>query len=108
MSFAIRVGTERTTGPVVECSWDDQTGDGQCEKRCCCLRNGHVEVLFHAVDTAEEETHSQDEEQVGQHTADQRGLHNENLIVDESEDGDDQFDGVTGGLLVLHHSEDQV
>lgn len=57
------IGDEgRTVGPLVECSGDYQTGDGEGEKTGCCLGDDDIEMLFHAVDAAEEETHAHDEE----------------------------------------------
>jgi hypothetical protein len=53
------------------------------------LRDDDVEMLFHAVDSAEEETHSHDEEQIRQHTADQRGLDDDDFLLDQGNDGDD-------------------
>lgn len=84
-----------TFRPLVERSGNDQATDCQGEETGRCLGNDDVEVLLHAVDTAEEEAHAQDKQQVGQNTADQRGLHNDDLVLDQGDDGDDQFDGVT-------------
>lgn len=79
----------------MERSGNDQATDCQGEKTGRCLGNDDVEVLLHAVDTAEEKAHSQDKQQVGQNTANQRGLHNDDLVLDQGNDGDDQFDGIT-------------
>ena len=40
------------------------------------------------------ETHAENEQQVGQHTSQQRSLNESELILSESRDGDDEFDGV--------------
>lgn len=82
--------------PLVEGSRDDQAAYRQREQTGCCLRHDDVEVLLHAVDAAGEETHAQHQQQVGKHTSDERGLHDEDLVLDQGNDGDDQFDGVTG------------
>ena len=52
-------------------------------------------MLFHPVDASEEKAHAHDEKKVGQHTPDQRGLHDENFIIHQGDDGDDQFDGIS-------------
>jgi len=52
-------------------------------------------MLLHAIDTAEEEAHAHHQQQVGQHTADEGGLHNKSLALDQRDNCDDQFDGVT-------------
>jgi hypothetical protein len=52
------------------------------------LRDHWVEVLLQAVETTEEKAHAHDQEEVGQHTADQGCLHNEHLIIDQGNDGD--------------------
>lgn len=80
-------------GPV-ERSRDDQTGYRQSQQTGCRLRDDGVEVLFQTVDTTKEETHAHDQQQIGEHAADERGLDDEDLIVDQGDDGDDQFDGV--------------
>lgn len=73
----------------MECSGNDQTGYSEGKQTSCCLGDDDVKVLFHAVDAAEEETHAHDEEQVGEHGADEGGLHDDHLFLDESDDGDD-------------------
>ena len=53
-------------------------------------------MLFEAVDAAEEKAHAHDQQQIGQHTANEGGLDNDDLLLHQRDDGDDQFDGVTG------------
>lgn len=79
----------------MERSGNDQATDCQGEKTGRGLGNDNVKVLLHAVDTASEEAHAHDKQQVGQDTADQRGLHNDDLVLDQGDDGDNQFDGIT-------------
>lgn len=76
-------------------SGDDQTANGQCEHTHGCLGNCYVEILLYARDTAEEKAHAHHQEQVGQNTSDERGLHDEGFALDQCDDCDDQFDGVT-------------
>lgn len=92
---SIRVWVRRTRRPGVEGSGDDQTAHGEREQTGSCLRDDNVEVLFQAVDTPEEETHAHDQQQVGQHTTDERSLDNDNLSLHERDDSDDKFDGIT-------------
>lgn len=84
-----------TVRPPVVGSGDNQTANSQCEHTRGCLGNCHVEMLLHAIDTAEEEAHAHHQQQVGQHTADEGGLHNKSLALDQRDNCDDQFDGVT-------------
>lgn len=57
--------------PCFECSGNDETSNGKGQETGCRLRNSYVEVLFNAVETAEEKAHSHDEKKVGKHAADQ-------------------------------------
>jgi hypothetical protein len=84
-----------TIRPLVVGSGDDQTANSQCEHTRGCLGNCDVEMLLHAIDTAEQETHAHHQQQVGQHTADEGGLHDKGLALDQSDDCDNQLDGVT-------------
>lgn len=59
------------------------------------MSDSDVEVLNDAVEATEEETHAQNQEQVGQHTSNQRGLDDKNLILRQSDDTDNQFGSVT-------------
>lgn len=49
--------------------WDDETANSKGEQTGGCLCDGHVEVLLDPIETTEEEAHSQDQEQVGEYTA---------------------------------------
>lgn len=84
------------SGPLVEGSRDDQAAYRQRQQTGCGLRHDDVEVLLLAVEATGEETHAQHQQQIGKHTPDERGLHDEDLVLDQGDDGDDQFDGVTG------------
>lgn len=52
-------------------------------------------MLLQAVEPAEKETHSHDQQQIGQHTPDERCLYNDHFVVFQGDDGHDQFDGVS-------------
>lgn len=55
----------------VETGRDDQTAYCESEQRTSCLSDCLIEELFWAAETSEEETHSEDEEEIGQDTADE-------------------------------------
>lgn len=73
---------------------DNQTADGQREKTGCSLSYRHVEILLHTVHSSHEEGHSHDQQQVGQYASDQRGLYNDNLILEQRKDRHNQLNGV--------------
>ena len=90
---------ELTIGPPVVGSRDDQTADGQCQHTRGRLGNCNVEVLLHTVDSAEEEAHAHDQQQIGQHTSNEGGLYNKGLVLDQSDDCNNQFDGITAEIV---------
>jgi hypothetical protein len=74
---------------------DDEGANGHGEHTGGGLGDGDVEVLSNTVDATKEEAHAQNQKQVGEHTADQRGLHNQDLVLLQSDDTDNQFSSVT-------------
>lgn len=72
----------------IESRWDDQGGrcNGHHGRHGGC--RGAVEGLLMVVDSAEEETASQDKEDVGEHAAQHAGLDNANFILGQSNDAD--------------------
>ena len=92
----------------VETGWDDDTSYRQSEERSSGLSNGLVEELLGAAETTEEETHSEDEEEVGEDTADEGGLDDEDFVVGESDDCDDHFDGVSGTVSGISLREEMI
>lgn len=84
-----------TCGPLVERRGNDQTTHGQRKKTSRRLCHHRVEVLLQTVEATAEETHSQNQEQIRQHTPNQRGLHNHNFILGQGDDGHDQFNSVS-------------
>lgn len=87
-----RNGSDTSLGVVAEAlegGRDDQRSNRDSKHTGSSLGDGDVEVLGDAVDTTKEEAHTQDEKQVGEHTSDQGCLHNENLVLSQSDDTDD-------------------
>lgn len=84
-------------GLEIEDGGDDDGGNGQGEEGGGRLSDGGVEVLLGTAQAAKEEAESHDEQQVGQDGADERGLDDDNLTLDESEDGDDELDSIAKG-----------
>lgn len=56
----------------------------------CC-----VEELFFAAKAAEEETHTQDQEEVREDRADEGGLDDGDFVFCQGDHGDDDFDRIT-------------
>jgi hypothetical protein len=81
----------------VERSRDDKASNGERKKTSCGLSDNFVEFLIHTIHTTKEETHAHDQEQIRQNTADQRGLDDEHLVLDEGKNRDDQFDCISKG-----------
>jgi hypothetical protein len=59
------------------------------------LRNSRVEELLETIDSAKEETHAQYKKQVGEHTANQGRLDDDDLFVRKRNDTNDEFNGIT-------------
>lgn len=74
---------------------DNDSGHGEGEETGGRLGNGGVEVLLLTAQAAEKEAHAHDEQQVGEDTADEGGLDNDNLLVNQRNDGNNELDGVT-------------
>ncbi|KAH6607600.1 hypothetical protein Trco_003913 [Trichoderma cornu-damae] len=81
-------------GGGVEDGGDDDGGGRQGQHGGGGLGHDGVEVLLRAAQAAEEEAEAHDQQQVGEDGADERGLDNGNLVVDEGDDGDDELDGI--------------
>jgi hypothetical protein len=79
----------------VECRRNNQATNCKSQKTSCSLRNNLVELLLNTVDTTEKEAHSHDQKQVGKHTSNQGSLDNGNFVMNQSDDGDNQFDCVS-------------
>lgn len=76
---------------------DNDGGNGKSEERGGGLGDGGVEVLLGATKTTKEEAEAHDEQEIGKNGADKRGLDNDNLVLDEGNDGDNELDGVAKG-----------
>lgn len=87
----------RSVCPDAEDGGDNDGGDSKSKKRSGSLCDGRVEVLLSAAKTAKEETEAHDEQQVGEDGADEGGLDNDVIPLDESNNGDNQLDSVTKG-----------
>jgi len=57
--------------------------------------HSHVEKLLFSVETTSEETHSQDEKKIRQHTTDQRRFDDKDLVLGQSDNGHDEFDSIS-------------
>lgn len=90
----------RTIGPCVEGSRNDQTADSQSEQTGGSLRHNNVEMLLHSIDSTEEEAHAHDQQQVRQHTPNERSLYDKDLLLHQCENGDDQLDSITRRVRV--------
>lgn len=80
---------------LVETGWNDDTSYRESEKRSCGLSDCLVEELLCAAKSSEEETHSKDEKEIGEDTANEGGLHHQYFIVCKSDDCYDHLDGVS-------------
>lgn len=74
---------------------NNQTTNCKSQKTSCSLRNNLVELLLDPVDTTEKEAHAHDQKQIGKHTSNQRSLDNGDFVMDQSDDGDNQFDCIS-------------
>jgi hypothetical protein len=72
----------------------DTNDASQGQERARSLGSGDLKVGLLEFPTGSEEGAAEDEEEVGEDGAEHRGLHDPELIVDESDDADDGFDGV--------------
>lgn len=52
-------------------------------------------MLLDTVDATEKKAHSHDQKQVRQHTANERGLYDNDLLLDQCQNSNNQLDGVT-------------
>lgn len=66
---------------------NDQTTHSQRKKTSGCLCNDRVEMLLQTVETTEKEAHSHDQEQIRQHTSNERGLDNHDFVLGQGDDG---------------------
>ena len=78
---------------------NDKTPDTQRQQTRCCLSNCSVEELLDPFETPEKEGHAHDKQQIRQDTADQGGLNDDNLVLDESNHRNDQFNRVTASYV---------
>jgi len=62
--------------------------------------HSNVEKLLFSVETTGEETHSQNEQQIRQHTPDQRRFHNEDFVLGQGDDRHDKFDSISTQALM--------
>lgn len=58
-------------------------------------------MLLQAVETTEKETHSHDQEQIRQHTSNERGLDDDDFVVGQGDDGHNQLDGISVWSAVI-------
>lgn len=79
-------------------SGDNQTTDREREQTRSSLSNDLVEFLFHSVHSSKEEAHTHHQEQVRQHTPDERGLDDDHLLIHEGQNGNDQFDSIASSV----------
>lgn len=81
----------------MESSGQKETGHSQTEHTCAHLGHGAVVDLLLESQAAQQKGHTHDEQQVSQDRAQKRGLHDSNLVLDQSDDENDQLDGVAKG-----------
>lgn len=81
----------------MESSGQQETCHTQTEQTGAHLGNGTIVDLLLETKTTKKEGHTQDEEQVCQDGTQQRSLNDANLILDKSNNENDQLDGVTKG-----------
>ena len=79
----------------MECRRNNQATDRKSQKTSCSLRHYLVELLLETVDTTEKEAHSHNQKQVGKHASNQGSLDNGDFVMNQSDDGDNQFDCVS-------------
>lgn len=91
----MRARLKHTTGPHVEYRRNNQATNCKSQQTSCSLRNNFVELLLDTVDTTEKEAHSHNQEQVGKHTSNQGSLNNSNFVMEQGNDGNNQFDCVS-------------
>lgn len=75
----------------------EQTHHTQGQERGTGLRDGRVVDLLPEPQTAEEEAHAEDQEDVSQYRAHKRRLNDSNLILAEGDYEDDQLDSIAKG-----------
>lgn len=91
----VRVEALLTVRPPVVGGGNDQTAHSQCQHTRGSLGDCHVEVLLHTIDSTEEEAHTHHQQQVGQHTTNEGGLYNKCLVLDQSDDCNNQLNSIT-------------
>ena len=72
-----------------------RTHDTQTQQASAHLSDGAVVDLLSVAETSQEESHAKNEKQIGQDGAKERSLYNADLILDQSDDKDDQFDCIS-------------
>lgn len=98
--FRIRVpslidnGLRARIGVVVRRGEDDR-GEGDTEQRDVHLRSDNTVELFVETKTTGKVRHSEDEQDIGEDRPDHTGLHNVDVTLDESKDGDQKLNSVT-------------
>lgn len=71
--------------------------DTQTEQASTHLSDSAVVDLLSVPEATKKESHAKDEKQVGQDGAKQRSLYDADLVLDQSDDEDDQFHSVSEG-----------
>jgi hypothetical protein len=71
-----------------------ETHDTQTQETSAHVGDSAIVDLLSEAKTSQEEGHAKDKKQVGQDGAKQRSLNNANLILNKSDDEDDEFDCV--------------
>jgi len=73
-----------------------QCGDDSHDKeRAVELRSGHAECLFLVPESTSGKAHAKNKQDVAKDRSNQTGLHDGQLALEQGDDGDDKFDGVT-------------
>jgi len=71
-----------------------KTHDTQAQQASTHVGDSAVVDLLSEAKTSQEEGHAKDEKQIGQDRAKQRSLYDADLVLDQSDDEDDEFDSI--------------